>query len=147
MFPKAKEITRPLQSPMDGLKQPRKAAKRGEGRPEALCDYLRSKVGTLDGTEQDNRRAAWSLILKAEAAQPEGDAVKSIEALIDIATAPECWHSKNVTNFRYLLNHARQIANDHRQRKSSPIDKARQVVEANAVHFAQEHDGSAGGWT
>jgi hypothetical protein len=141
----AREITAPLTHPLDQFR-PRKARKRSDGRCEELCDYLRTKVGDLDGSELDNRRAVWSLILRAEAAAPDGDAVEAIKRLVDIATAADNWHSKNVTNYRYLLNHARQIANAHRERKPSAIDKARQVIEANAVHFAQRGDAGTGGW-
>ena len=145
MIPRAKEITRPLAHPLDTLSKSRKAAKRSDGRCEHLCDYLRAKVGVLDGTEADNRRAVWTLILKAEATQPDGDAVRSIETLIDIATAPDNWHAKNVTNFRYLLNHAGQIARAHRERKPTGNDKARSIVEAQAKYYADINGGTGGG--
>lgn len=135
-LPRAKEITRPLTHPLDGLTA-RKERKKGDGRPEHLCDYLRAKIGDLDGTEVDNRRAAWSLILRAEKASPGQDAVNAIERLIDIALEPTNWHANKVTNFRYLLNHARQIANDHRAKRRDPVTVAAQVAD----HFARKSGG------
>ena len=114
-----KEITVPLAHPLDGLKVGRTPRKRSDGRVKLLMDYLADKIGDLDGSTQDNARACWSLILRAEKADPEGDAVDSIKRLIDIATDETNWHSRNVTNFRYLLNNARRIANDHRARRAS----------------------------
>ena len=111
-----KEITVPLAHPLDGLKVARTPRKRSDGRVKLLMDYLTDKIGDLDGSAQDNARACWSLILRAEKADPEGDAVDSIKRLIDIATDGNNWHAKNATGFRYLLNNARRIANEHRAR-------------------------------
>lgn len=114
-----KEITVPLAHPLDGLKVERKPRKRSDGRVTLLMDYLAERIGDLDGSRQDNARACWSLILRAEKADPEGDAVDSIKRLIDIATDGNNWHARNVTGFRYLLNHARRIANEHRARRQT----------------------------
>lgn len=114
-----KEITVPLAHPLDGLKAARKPRKRSDGRVKLLMDYLADKIGDLDGSAQDNGRACWSLILRAEKADPEGDAVESIKRLIDIATDGKNWHARNVTGFRYLLNNARRIANEHRARRQT----------------------------
>ena len=114
-----KEITVPLAHPLDGLKVARTPRKRSDGRVKLLMDYLTDKLGDLDGSAQDNARACWSLILRAEKADPEGDAVDSIKRLIDIATDGNNWHAKNATGFRYLLNHARRIANEHRARRAT----------------------------
>ena len=143
----AKEITRALLHPLDGVGKVRKARKTSDGRCEHLCDYLRSKIGDLDGTETDNRRAVWTLILRAEKMDPEGDAVTAIERLVDIATDPALsWHAKNVTSYRYLLNHARQIANEHRQRKpASAVDRLASALAANAVHYGGADAGTGHG--
>ncbi len=114
-----KEITTPLAHPLDGLKVARTPRKRSDGRVKLLMDYLTERVGDLDGSAQDNSRACWTLILRAEKADPEGDAVESIKRLIDIATDGNNWHARNVTGFRYLLNHARRIANEHRARRQT----------------------------
>lgn len=114
-----KEITVPLAHPLDGLKVARTPRKRSDGRVKLLMDYLTDKIGDLDGSAQDNARACWSLILRAEKADPEGDAVDSIKRLIDIATDGNNWHAKNATGFRYLLNNARRIANEHRARRAT----------------------------
>lgn len=114
-----KEITVPLAHPLDGLKVARTPRKRSDGRVKLLMDYLADKIGDLDGSAQDNARACWSLILRAEKADPEGDAVDSIKRLIDIATHGDNWHAKNATGFRYLLNNARRIANEHRARRAT----------------------------
>lgn len=114
-----KEITVPLAHPLDGLKVARTPRKRSDGRVKLLMDYLAERVGDLDGSAQDNARACWTLILRAEKADPEGDAVESIKRLIDIATDGNNWHARNVTGFRYLLNHARRIANEHRARRQT----------------------------
>lgn len=116
---KPREITSPLAHPLDGLDVAKTPRKRADGRVALLLDYLSDKIGDLDGSRIDNARACWSLILRAEKADPEGDAVESIKRLIDIATDGNNWHSRNVTNFRYLLNNARRIANDHRARRAS----------------------------
>lgn len=130
---KPREITSPLRSPLQGTPKPHVPRKRSDGRCEVLCDYLREKVGDLDGTELDNRRACWTLILRAEKVNPEADATQTIRTLIDIATDPSNWHAKNVTNFRYLLNHARQIANGHRERF------AKRSKLTDALRKADEH--------
>lgn len=114
-----REITKPLAHPLDGLKVARTPRKRSDGRVTLLMDYLAERIGDLDGSRQDNARACWSLILRAEKADPEGDAVESIKRLIDIATDGNNWHARNVTGFRYLLNHARRIANEHRARRAT----------------------------
>lgn len=114
-----KEITVPLAHPLDGLKVARKTRKGPDERITMLVDYLTEKVGDLDGSAQQNRYACASLIRRAEKADPEGDAVESIKRLIDIATDGKNWHARNVTGFRYLLNNARRIANEHRARRQT----------------------------
>lgn len=133
----AKEITAPLLHPLDGLKVERKQRKRSDGRVRLLIDYLAERVGDLDGSGIDNARACWSLILRAEKKDPQGDAVASIKALIDYATSGESWHSKNVTNFRYLLNHARAIANEHREKRARAKDPG-SIAARVAEHFANK---------
>lgn len=134
----AKEITTPMRTPLDGLTK-RKERKKSDGRVAHLVAYLSSKVGYVDGSDIDNRRACWTLIQRAEKADPTGDAVQSIERLIDIATDAKNWHSKNATSFRYLLNHAKQIANEHRQRRPSDMSLQERIalaVAANAQYAA-----------
>lgn len=141
-----KEITVPLAHPLDGRTRPRAPRKKSEGRTEELVHYLRERVGVLDGTELDNRRAAWQLILKAEA-NGSTDAVRDIKLLVDIALRPDNWHRPNVTSYKYLNAHGSKIANAHRERKATGADKLRAALEANAVHHASQHDAGGGGWT
>lgn len=108
--------------------------KKSDGRVQYLLAYLAGKVGDLDGTTVDNARACWTLILRAEKADPEGDAVDSITRLIDIATSPESWHNRNATNFRYLLNHARQIANEYRANRARD---SRSIATAKVAELAK----------
>lgn len=131
-----KEIVRPLEHPLDGLVKA-STRKRSDGRVAHLVSYLRAKVGDLDGTSIDNARACWSLILRAERSDPGGDAVRSIEMLIDVATSEDSWHAKNATNFRYLLNHARQIANEHREKRARAKDPG-SIAARVAQHFASK---------
>lgn len=115
----AREITKPLTSPLEGWRPKAKTArKKSEGRTEALMQYFRANVCEPDGTDVDNRRAAWSLILKLEKQYPGKDAVKMIEALIQAAlTVP--FHAKNLTKYKYLLDHGQRIANDYRAAKAT----------------------------
>ena len=109
-----------------------------------LLAYLQQKLGgPFDGYFGPNYDACSELIqrCKDHGSEPE----TTITTLIDVATSKECWHAKNVTNFRYLLNHGRAIVNAHREqfakrtKLASATDKAdeyfnrrREVANGNA---------------
>ena len=125
----AKEITAPLTSPLQGWKV--KATgnrKKSEGRTEHLMQYFRANVREPDGTEVDNRRAAWSLILKLEKQYPGKDAVKMIEVLIQAALQVP-FHAKNLTKYKYLLDHGQRIANDYRAAKNTGAAHATKMAD------------------
>lgn len=116
-----REITAPLLHPLDGMVVQRKERKRSDGRVQELIQYLTKKVGGYDGNDADNRRACWTLILRAEKKDPHGDAVASIKRLIDWATSADSWHHVNATSFRYLLNNAEKIARERRSKRPAPL--------------------------
>jgi len=78
-----------------------------------LLNYFRERIGgELDGYFGPNYDACLELIERCKS--KKGDPLVDIKALIDISVHPDNWHSRNATNFRYLLNNARKIANTHR---------------------------------
>ena len=80
-----------------------------------LLAYLTEKLGgPLDGYFSSNYDSCAELVKRCK--DHGSDPEQTIRTLIDIATHPNCWHAKNITNFRYLLNHGRSIANDHREK-------------------------------
>lgn len=100
-----------------------------------LLGYLTEKVGgTLDGYFGGNYDACAELVKRCQ--DHGSDPETTITTLIDVATSKDCWHAKNVTNFRYLLNHARAIFNDHRQRFEKRTKFASATAKADE-HFAR----------
>jgi len=100
-----------------------------------LLAYLESKLGgPLDGYFGGNYDACAELIqrCKDHGSDPEA----TVTTLIDVATSKECWHAKNVTNFRYLLNHGRAIANAHREQFANRTKFASAAAKADE-YFAR----------
>jgi hypothetical protein len=88
-----------------------------------LLGYLQTKLGgPLDGYFGQNYDACSELIQRCK--DHGSDPEPTITMLIDVATSKGCWHAKNVTNFRYLLNHGRAIANAHREQFAKPTKLA-----------------------
>lgn len=95
-------------------KEPKKKKVRQGELEHRLMDYLKGKIGgELDGYFGSNYDACAELVKRCT--DHGSDPEQTITTLIDVATSKDCWHAKNVTNFRYLLNHARAIANAHRE--------------------------------
>lgn len=97
-----------------------------------LLKYLSDRIGgPLDGYFGQNYDACSELIKRCK--EHGSDPEHTITRLIDIATSDGCWHKKNVTNFRYLLNHGRAIWNSARDKGGAGVgDKERGVLEAIA---------------
>jgi hypothetical protein len=91
-----------------------------------LLGYLQTKLGgPLDGYFGQNYDACSELIQRCK--DHGSDPEPTITMLIDVATSKGCWHAKNVTNFKYLLNHGRAIANAYREsfsKSGTKLDKA-----------------------
>lgn len=110
-----------------------KKLRTGEIEHRLLAYFTERLGGPLDGYFGQNYDACAELVKRCmdHGSDPEG----TIRTLIDIATEKTCWHAKNATNFRYLLNHGRKIANDHRERFTKPT-KLSAAADKAAKYFA-----------
>lgn len=92
---------------------------------QTVVDYLTERLRSeniaqsIDGSAENNRWAARSLILKLRKDYPDHDALVSARALIDAALA-DPFHRKNTTTVRYLLNNCGKIIAATKERKSNP---------------------------
>lgn len=106
-----------------------------------LLSYLAERIGgPMDGWFRNNYLACEELVKRCK--EHGSDPEKTIKALIDIATSDDCWHKKNATNFRYLLNHGRQIWNSAREKNGAGAgDKKQRILESIARESAgPRHD-------
>lgn len=79
-----------------------------------VIEYYRVKVGTIDGPQRSHELYA-SHLLKKAIKMASGDydkAVELIQAMIDAGLADR-FHSKNITNFKYLYYNGIKIANSY----------------------------------
>lgn len=90
-------------------KPPKKPKRQYNGEVEhRLLRYLSERIGgPLDGWFRNNYLACEELIRRCE--EHGSDPEATIRQLIDIATDPKNWHSRNASSFTYLLNHGRAI--------------------------------------
>jgi len=118
-------------------------------RPEIdnLIAHLQGYVHDLDRTAVDNRRACWSLILRARKRtdDPEGGIKRLIDTVFSGHPSMK-FHAKNLTSFRYLLNNATRITNDIRAaRAASPAEKSREGHDIiSSLYGGAKHDHPAG---
>lgn len=82
---------------------------------ETVIKAMKETFGTLDGSEQENRRYAWLLIQKAikTSGQTEEQAAAACVNLVVAAKGHEWWGSK-ITKVEHLYRSAHRIANDIR---------------------------------
>ena len=85
-----------------------------------LKNYLIEKIGTLDGNQKENSQYCFNLIRKMKKDYPDHDPVASIKLLIDKGLQDE-FHSKNLTSFKYLYYHTKQIIGAIIKKKSNYI--------------------------
>jgi hypothetical protein len=85
-----------------------------------ILDYLKDKIGYLDDSETWNRRYASSLLKRLKKQYPDKDPIATARALIDIGLADE-FHSKNLTNFRYLFNNQQKILRGFKDNRKNII--------------------------
>jgi hypothetical protein len=83
-----------------------------------IVGYLKEKIGRLDDTDVANRRNAYNLIRRLKKDYPDKDPVATAKALIDIGLADE-FHSKNLTNFRYVFNNQQKILRTFKAKKNN----------------------------
>lgn len=97
-----------------------------------LLKYLSERIGgPLDGYFGPNYDSCEELIRRCK--EHGSDPEETIKALIDISTSDDCWHKRNATNFRYLLNHGRAIWNSACDKAGSGTrNKERGILEAIA---------------
>ncbi len=157
--PNDQGATKPLASPLEGAKEKdtvkdmvnvkeehagaeAKPRKGPDPNVSVVVDHLSAalKVAgiaqSLDGSEQDNRRAAWSLLNKLGKDYPDFDALTSAKTLINAAMA-DPFHARNSISVRYLLNNCGKIAAAAKERKANPKtqthgDSEQQLAEALA---------------
>lgn len=110
-------------------KQPKPKKVRNGEVEHLLLKYFSERIGgPLDGFFGSNYDSCEELV--ARCIKHGSDPEQTIKALIDIATSDDCWHKNNATNFRYLLNHGRQIWNSSKQHQR--INNAEQAADAAA---------------
>ena len=74
-----------------------------------LIEFFENQLGgSLDGSVKQNRRFAYLLINKFKKDYPDKDPVENIKLLIQMGLQDE-FHSKNLTNFKYLYYNAQKI--------------------------------------
>lgn len=107
---------------------------RNEELQHKLLAYLSERIGgPLDGYFGQNYDACTELIQRC--LKHGSEPFATITTLIDVATSKECWHAKNATNFRYLLNHGRAIVNAHRE-KFAKRDRLSEATQRAEQYFA-----------
>lgn len=98
----------------------------------------------MDGWFRNNYLACEELVKRCK--EHGSDPEKTIKTLIDIATSDDCWHKKNATNFRYLLNHGRQIWNSARPTAADrAIDYSSRAASSIAERIARRRAQAEGG--
>lgn len=143
----AKEITTPLRSPLTGWRKPKpfpevkpKPQKEKYDDPlvHELLAYFRNALGTeLDGAFLMNYAACKELVHRCTT--KGNDPRQILTTLVDIGIT-DPFHGKNVTNWRYLLNHGIAIFKARQQRAKNPKtqtpdDRQRELAEATARLF------------
>jgi len=74
-----------------------------------LIEFFKKQLGgSLDGSVRQNRRFAYLLINKFKKDYPDKDPIEGIKFLIQIGLKDD-FHSKNLTNFKYLYYNAQKI--------------------------------------
>jgi len=74
-----------------------------------LIEFFEKQLGgSLDGSVRQNRRFAYLLINKFKKDYPDKDPAEGIKFLIQIGLKDD-FHSKNLTNFKYLYYNAQKI--------------------------------------
>lgn len=130
-----KEITTPLRSPLSGWKKPKpftepkpKPVKEKFDDPlvHELLQYLRDAIGAeLDGLFGANYAACKELIRRCNA--KGNDPKQVLITLVDVALK-DPFHGKNITTWRYLLNHAVSIFKSHAERFAKPKSKLAETL-------------------
>lgn len=99
--------------------------KKQYGKPEInkLIDYLKEKaeIAVLDGAQKENRNFCQHLINKIGKEKPNLSAVDGVKLLIDYGLKDK-FHSKNITNFKYLYNHSNSIIKSIKQNNGQVKD-------------------------
>jgi len=81
-----------------------------------LISLLKEKnQGFLDGSERMNRRYCWNLLIKFRYKEKPQKAVETIKFIIEMGFQDD-FHRQNLTNFRYLFYHAKQIVEKYKSR-------------------------------
>jgi hypothetical protein len=107
----------------------------GDPRINELMAYLKAaNGGMMDGAVQVNRNNCHTLIGRLTKSYPDQDAVANIKLLIDRGKA-DTFHGKNITSFRYLIEHGGKIINTV---KGSTVDDR----VARAMQFVDTGGGS-----
>lgn len=91
-------------------------------------DYLTEKVGSLDGTQKENRFACNNLLKKLVKMYPEHDGVLTTKGLIGLALN-DSFHKKNTTSFAYLLKHTQKIINLKNNGQQNTEDRLKDITD------------------
>ena len=85
-------------------------------------EYFKKELGgTLDGSISENRRYASLLIGRLNKDYPNFNSEEQIRYLID-AGRKDGFHSKNLTNFKYLYNNSQKIIQSVKSTQSRCVD-------------------------
>lgn len=91
----------------------------------SIIFFLQEKLGgTLDDTQKQNRHFAYLLINKMKKDYPDKEPTNLIKTLIK-AGLQDDFHSKNITNFKYLYYHTQKII----QSIKNKIKKGSKLIE------------------
>lgn len=93
------------------------------GNPEIneVIDFLKAKLGvSLDGPAAENRRYAHLLIGKLRKDYPESPPAENVMTLIT-AGLKDAFHSKNMTNFKYLYYNCNKIVLSDSSKNIKPL--------------------------
>lgn len=85
-----------------------------------ITTFLKEKLGvSLDGSQQENRRYAHLLLGKLKKDYPDSPPVELVCQLIEIGLKDD-FHSKNITNFKYLYYNCNKIVLSVKGRIDNP---------------------------
>jgi len=86
-----------------------------------IINYYEEKIGSkLDGTIKDNRFYCSNLIKKMRKEYPDKDALAGIKAIIEVGIKDR-FHSKNMTNIKYIFYNLQKIIKSYQAGKSKLI--------------------------
>lgn len=96
-------------------------AKAPDTRISELVNFLKEKIGgSLDGTQQDNRRYCYLLLNRFAKDYPAREPVELVKGLI-MGAVSDSFHAKNTASFKYLYYNAAKIILSITKAKSNKI--------------------------